>query len=309
MPRKRLDPYEWSKTRIKALYSNVAGWEDDVFDDTAKHDIWSIKKLIALSYYIGPFVKIMRKNDFKRLSYVDPFSGSGLIRLMKKYRFPGSPLIPLSRFSESPFDDYLLSDINTDYVSILQKRVNRICEGRAVNVSVSQNSCAESVRKVFSGTKPASWKSQGYLVFLDSYGFEVDWNSMQRILSSGPVDVIFTFMTWAVTWNKEIEKSEAKLNKFFGDTKWRNLNTGDDLLSYYRSKIESLGYLPKYKTYSIDVLQDGGRKYHLILASQSEGAGNVFSDLQNRVKAIDLKMLRDAFSVAVGDQKDLDSYG
>jgi three-Cys-motif partner protein len=309
LAKKKLDSYEWSKARIKTLYSNVATWEDDLYDSTAKHDIWSIKKLIALSYYVGPFVKIMRNNNFKRLSYVDPFAGSGLIKLMKKYRFPGSPLIPLSRFSESPFDKYLLSDINGDYISILQNRVTRICNGLPIDVSIRQSSCADAIKSIFSGRKPDRWKDQGYLVFLDSYGFDVDWTSMERILRSGPVDIIFTFMTWAVRWNKEIEQSEPKLNAFFGDKAWKSLATGDELLSHYCRKIESMGYLSKYKTFSIDVLQEGGRKYHLILASQSPGAGNVFTHLQNRVKAINTDLLKAAFSVAVGGQRDLDSYG
>ena len=53
--------------------------------------IWSIKKLIALDYYIEPFVKILKKNNFKKWIFVDPFAGSGLFKIYDRYNFSGSP--------------------------------------------------------------------------------------------------------------------------------------------------------------------------------------------------------------------------
>lgn len=308
MKKDSLDPYQWSKNRIKLLYEYVKDWQDDVYDSTAKHDVWSIKKLIALSYYIGPFVKIMRANGFKKLCYVDPFSGSGLIKLMDRYRFPGSPLIPLFRDEESHFDKYYLSELKSEYVEILKKRVNRTCIGKGIDVSVSKLKFRNAIENIFSGKKPVRWKDTGYLVFLDPYGFDVDWNSIKRILSSGPVDVIFTFMTWAVVWNRDNDQSQESLNAFFGDPRWRGLKTADDYVNFYCGKIQELGYMNKYKTFTIDVLQDGGRRYDLILASQSPGASNVLTALQKRVKAIDTDLLRGAFSLAVGKDMDLDSF-
>jgi hypothetical protein len=46
--------------------------------------------------------------------------------------------------------------------------------------------------------KPDNWKDCNYLVFLDPFGLNIKWNSMERILKSGAVDLIFTFMTWEI---------------------------------------------------------------------------------------------------------------
>jgi len=249
----------------------------------------------------------MSRNGFKKLCYVDPFSGSGLIKLMDRYLFPGSPLIPLFRDEESHFDKYYLSELKTEYVDILKRRVERTCKGKSIDVSMSKLPFKDAIAGIFSGQKPASWKYTGYLVFLDHYGFGVDWTSMKRILSSGPVDVIFTFMTWAIVWNRDNDQSQESLNEFFGDSKWRNFQSADEYVTYYCSKIQELGYMNKYKTFTIDVVQEGGRRYDLIIASQSPGAANVLTALQKRVKAIDTDLLRGAFSVAVGKNMVLDS--
>jgi hypothetical protein len=121
--KKKSDAYQWTKNRIQLLYNNVKDWKDDVYDSTEKHDVWSMKKLIALSYYVKPFCQIMRSAHFQHLYYVDPFSGSGLIPLLDKYRFPGSPLVPLFRYDEAPFDKYYLSDTNAGYLDILAKMI------------------------------------------------------------------------------------------------------------------------------------------------------------------------------------------
>jgi hypothetical protein len=80
---------------------------------------------------------------------------------------------------------------------------------------------------------------------------------MERILKSGAVDIIFTFMTWAIVWNKS--KTNA-LSAFFGDDGWKTLKEQEDFVSYYCNKIEQVGYTNKYKTFPIDVTIEGGKK-------------------------------------------------
>jgi hypothetical protein len=83
---------------------------------------------------------------------------------------------------------------------------------------------------------------------------------MERILKSGAVDVIFTFMTSAVVRNQNIKRCEGKLTEYFGNTEWKDLSGPDAFVQQYRKQIEQLGYLNKYKTIPIDVIQEGGRR-------------------------------------------------
>jgi three-Cys-motif partner protein len=294
------------------LIKNVQGWDYN-YITTKNHGIWSIKKLIALDYYIDSYVKILKKNDFKSWYYVDPFSGSGLIKIDNNFIFPGSPLIPLFKTEKYPFHKYILSDYNSKYVQSLKKIVaEKINKSNAskqnFNIDIQNQDCNSLIQKIFTGTKPNNWMNQSYLVFLDPFGWNIKWASMERILNSGPVDIIFTFMTWGIKWNMTMEKSKTTLNDFFGDKEWQSIENNTEIVGYYCDKIKRFGYKNKYKTYTIDVTTTSGNTYNLILASQSPGAGNVFTDLQKRVNEVTTDCLEDAFNVTVGKTTDLTKF-
>lgn len=300
MPNKKAenkDPYTWSKNRIKFLYTQVSQWNDtDV--TTRNHGLWSVRKLIALDCYIKPLAQIMRKY-FKRFFYIDPFSGSGLIEVNGK-RFPGSALIPLLRFDNYPFDKYYLSDNDPDFILALKKRVQRVNKGLNCEISVSDYS--EIITKLFSGKRPKSWFDTGYLVFLDPYGLKVKWADMERILRSGPIDLLFSFMSGAVMRNKS--KAKGSISNYFGDDGWKGLSTHEEYLRYYCAKLNNLGY----RTFEIDVAFPGRMRYYLIFASQNEKAGDIFNDIKRKVSSIDNDMLQNAFGVSAGGNMDLDYY-
>jgi hypothetical protein len=52
----KADPYSWAKDKISSLYNSVNCW-NHIEVTTQKHGVWSIKKLLALDYYISAFVK------------------------------------------------------------------------------------------------------------------------------------------------------------------------------------------------------------------------------------------------------------
>ena len=78
---------------LKKLRRMVSEFENKE-TTTNKHDLWSVKKLIVLTYYVYPFLQILRKNGYKKIHYVDLFSGSGLLKIKNKI-MPGTSLIPL----------------------------------------------------------------------------------------------------------------------------------------------------------------------------------------------------------------------
>ena len=303
--KKKVDPYLWTKDRIKFLYENAKNF-DDGGSYTKSLGIWSLKKLIALDYYIKPFIKILKENNFKKCYYVDPFSGTGLIKI-NNHIFPGSPLIPLLRMKEGiVFDKYFFSDKNKNSIDILGERVRK--GDKISDIVTEKNNFKDTIEKLFTGEKPESWKDKGYLVFLDPYGFTVDWKSMERILKSGAVDLMFTCVTWAINWNRNNKNSKKSLTEYFGDDSWKDINNSDEFVNRYRQKIEQLGYLNKYKTYTIDIETLRGQRFDLILASQSPGAGHVLKYIKEKVKNVNTKCIDDAFAVVTGKSKDLYSF-
>ena len=310
-----LDPYPTLKRSLTSLREYSSPFVKEVVT-TDKHDLWSTKKLIALLYYIRPYVQIMRKNNFKKLHYVDLFAGSGLLKIMGKI-MPGTPLITLLRTKDLVkkkknlyFDEIHLSDNNAHYMESLQTRTLKLSTGIPSKIELNNREFAPSVDKIFTGINPKfeNSKDDCYLVVLDPYGFQVDWSHLEKILKSGAVDLFLTFPTSNINWNQHMKQSHKSLTLMFGNEKWMTCKNADDYVNLYCEKIKKIPtkWLP-FKTKTLNVSTKTG-KYHLICASRSPGADKIFSDMQARFDGVNNKLLKDVFEVAVKGQPDLDSF-
>lgn len=161
-----IDIYTWTKERIKSLYINVKDWKDED-ETTPNHGIWSIKKLIALDYYIKPCVEIYRKNNYNPI-FVDPFCGSGLYTIDDEYKFPGSSLVAL--YNQYRFDKYIFSDTSKKYINLIEKRIHEHNLENNNSISIERIDVNEKISKLF-GT--SSKEKEGFLVFLDPFGLEI----------------------------------------------------------------------------------------------------------------------------------------
>lgn len=283
---------------------------------TDRHDLWSTKKLIALRYYIKPYLQIMRKNRFKKIHYVDLFAGSGLLKI-KNEMMPGTPLVPLLTTKElirhSPklfFDEYHISDSRAIYARVLQERASTIARGLSTKIHVNKMDFASSADMIFSGIAPKfeDYNDNAYLVVLDPYGFHIDWQHLQRILQSGAVDLLITFPTSNVRWNQDKQQSESALNRMYGDSDWSECESTDDFVDLYCKKIASVPVdRSPFRTKCLTVSTATG-KYHLIWASRSSGAENIFSSMQEKFDGVNNNLLEDVFNVATNRQYDLDSF-
>lgn len=311
----RYDPYPTLRRSLISLREYASPFDSEIVT-TDKHELWSTKKLIALRYYIYPYLQIMRKYEFKKLHYVDLFAGSGLLRIKGKI-MPGTSLIPLLRTKELfennkqyIFDEYHLSDTNQKYVDVLQDRINKLKNGLPTKITVKKGDFASISDEIFSGQHPEfeRRKENGYLVVLDPYGFHVDWHHLEKILKSGAVDVLITFQSSNISWNQNKIQSKSALTKMFGGEEWMNCDSVDDFVNTYCRKIESVPtQWSRFKTKTLTVFTTKG-KYHLICASRSPGANNLFSSMQEKFDEVNNDLLNDVFSVAVGKKTDLDAF-
>jgi three-Cys-motif partner protein len=310
-----LDPYPTLKKSLIALRGYVGQFDKEEVT-TDKHDLWSTKKLIALRYYIYPYLQIMRKYKFKKLHYVDLFAGSGLLRIKGKV-MPGTSLIPLLRTKELYeknkayfFDEYHLSDINQKYVDVLKSRILKLKEGLPTKITIKKGDFASVSSEIFTGKYPefGKQKEDGYLVVLDPYGFSIEWNQLERILKSGAVDVLITFHTSNVSWNQNKEQSKNALTKMFGGGEWVDCSNTDDFMELYCKKIRKIPTQWKpFNTKTLTVSTSKGR-YHLICASRSPGAQNLFKAMQDKFDEVSNELLEDVFNVAIGKNTDMDTF-
>jgi three-Cys-motif partner protein len=244
--------YDWAKRRAKALFSDVDSWNDDIGDVYEKVDVWTVKKLLALDEYIEPFHKIAKKY-FSQWVYIDFFSVPGLMRFSseqykKKHLCKGSPLIPLFLSNKYPFTSYFFFDKNPSRVSALSRLINRMAKESTISSQLTINSpealsFEQSSQKLFGQTGSIKKKALS-LVVIDPEGYEgVMWESLSSILQNWKVDLIYTFMTYALIRNKNKATSERgsayarNLDAFFGDSLWREVEN-DQLLDHFCKKLK-----------------------------------------------------------------------
>lgn len=307
--RKPFDPYNWSKTRIKTLVDKIQNIKNDGFD-ISYGEVWSIKKHLLLDYYTRAFVTIIRKH-FTKWYYVDTHCGSGVIgfkdKALANERFPGSPLIVAMRGPEFPFHEYIFSDIEKTSIDILQQRLQAL--GPVIkNLNYSFN--AIDFAKTVDLVESRKQRGNAFLIFIDPTGFaEINWNLMERLLKIDTTDIIFTFMTYAIAFNRSKANGDVitaqTLREFFGNDHWNNCKDGEALAELYRQQIS------KFRKYTalIPVYQTGERLlYHMIIATNSKGGANVFDSAKKVMDETTTELFRDALKVVTGKTKDLTEF-
>lgn len=294
------DYHEWCKDHIGYLSEKIQTLKNDNLL-TSPGDIWSIKKLLFLDYYIAGFVTIIKapKSKFKKLFFVDTHCGTGLIDLkdgLEGEFFPGSPMVAALRANQYLFTDYLFSDSDQDSIDALSKRL------KANKALVGNRDYAPQMMDfndaVENAVKKQEWGT-AFLFFIDSIGYkEIKWSSMQKIINITTADIIFTFMTFPIERNRPIadenDTTAKTFDEFFGDSEWRKYNTGQELLTLYRRKLESTGK----KTHVIEVFKKGENKlYDIIFVSRSKGGESIVDYVTKILKYIDTELIHGIFEI------------
>lgn len=281
------------KDALKKLHNVASSFTGDKKIITEKHDVWSAKKLLVLRYYIEPFLRILRNNNYQNIHYVDPFSGSGFFNIDGKL-MPGTPLIPLLKTKELfPkdgrlfFNSYHVSDEKKKHVDALSERIPFFANGLSTNIDTSRRSFKSTVYELFSGAPPIQRDryNDAYLVVLDPYGFDVEWELLNHILRSGAVDVILTFHSALANWTKNKENSKEKLSKMYGGRECLDFDSPEEFVKKYCEKIKAIPVSWHFKTKTI-IVPAKNQTYYLICISRSDGALGVFSDMQAKFDQI-----------------------
>ena len=305
------DPYDWTKDRISNLVQQIAPLKNDGHT-VSPGQIWSIKKLLTLDYYIAATHDIFKKH-FENWYFVDTHCGSGLIGfsddLLKDVRFPGSPLIATLRNEKNPFSDYIMSDIEEDSIRILKERLLKLKHsvgGRTYSPKVrSFSKTVETVKD-----KDSGW-GNAFLIFIDPTGYtDLQWTDIEKLLSIEKADIFINFMSYSVALNRpHAERHEEYAKTFdsiFGTSDWRECKDQNELVELYMRQIKT----KKQVVEKISVYKAGENKlYTLIFASNNKrGAGNVMTYIKGIVDSVTTELISDALKVAANKQQDLSPW-
>jgi three-Cys-motif partner protein len=197
---------------------------------------WTSTKLEILKKYLAAYSIALKKQTFK-IAYIDAFAGTGYRGLRQGEAEPGLLFADLAE--EAPqrllegstrlalqiqprFDRYIFIEKDpSHYRELLTLRSEfphlasdiRIRRGEANQVL--QGLC-----------KTENWKAQRAVLFLDPYGMQVDWKTIEEVSRTGAIDLWLLFPL-GIGVNRLLPRSgripdgwRNRLNSFLGTNDW-----------------------------------------------------------------------------------------
>jgi len=258
---------------------------------------WSTIKLLTLLNYVPIYTKIIPRH-FPSMHYIELLAGTGLCKIRETQDIVAGSTLIASTVCYSPFDKYILVEKDRRSAEALEKRMKTVTN----NAAVLMQDCNDCIREVLE-TLP----SRGhYLAFVDCEGLDVDWSTMNFLLSK-PGDLLFTFQSQFVARvrGRAIRGSkgnEEKLNRFYGDDRWKTCKSPEDLVVAYVNKVgERRGIVvPIY------VKGPRGFQYYVLYATITTSTGSPWvkgvTYLKQRVEGCDYRWVKGILNVLTGRQ-------
>ena len=184
---------------------------------------WTEQKLDCVSKYLKAYTDIMHSRDYN-YTYIDAFAGTGY-RKQKNYDDPA-----IQRFMagsvrralevKHPFSTYIFIEPNKHSFAELKKLKNEFSKH---NIKCINKEANESVGNI---CKEWNWKKNRALVFLDPFGMQVEWTTIELIAHTKAIDLWLLFPIGMgvnrLLYNdgKIPESHRRKLDQLFGRSDW-----------------------------------------------------------------------------------------
>ena len=275
---------------------------------------WAREKLEHLRKYLHAYTTIMRKQRFQGYYYIDAFAGPGEHRVRQgrtgsqsakrtlldiaEYGYEqqeqqaflaGSPRVSLDL--EHPFSGYVFVERSASRVAELRRLQEEY--GISRKIVIRQAECATYLREKVAHNPAINWKRNRAVVFLDPFGMQVEWKTIELLARTEAIDVFLNFPVGMAIQRllkrnpDEFSQAERrKLDDYFGSPDWFDVLYkpskslfGDDieekvrpsgiaLLKWYRTRLGKLFAQGASKAALIRNTQ-GAHLYYLLLASHN----------------------------------------
>jgi three-Cys-motif partner protein len=158
--------------------------------DTASHEFgggWTVLKLEALKRYLPAFTTALSKRNFK-LFYIDGFAGTGQCDISingERKTVDGSAKIALEVVP--PFNEYWFiekSDKNAQALNSLAAASNN----KKIEILLED---ANTALRGF--CQRHDWRNTRAVLFLDPYGMQVEWQTLDIVAKTGGIDLWYLF--------------------------------------------------------------------------------------------------------------------
>jgi three-Cys-motif partner protein len=224
---------------------------------------WAKEKLGALGQYLSFYTTVLKKQGhwLRGTIFVDAFAGPGLsgVRTKEKANEPpglfgpdpesgqaeteflkGSPRVALDIVN--PFSAYIFVERDPERIRELKALKAEYQSPR--NISVKEGDANAALQEwLASGI---DWSHHRAVVFLDPFGMQVPWSTIETLAKTKAIEVIINFplgmaIQRLLTKSGDIPHGwQMSLDTFFGSPEWRGLayEEGTDL---FGPKVQKVG--------------------------------------------------------------------
>ncbi len=194
---------------------------------------WTAEKLEILRKYLGAYSRIMNRQHF-HFAYIDAFAGTGyykkstddsiqlsLLPITEKESnfLEGSARIALQ--VEPEFEKYIFIEKDEERFRELEKLKIEFPEKKDKIILVN-----EEANAYLKGLCKKSWEKHRAVMFLDPFGMQIKWETLEMIAKTKAIDLWFLFpLGQAVNRllrrdGSIIEANRKRLNEIFGTEDW-----------------------------------------------------------------------------------------
>jgi three-Cys-motif partner protein len=207
--------------------------------------IWTEKKLDAFAKYVSAYLTIMKKHPQWKTIYFDGFVGSGerkdksnsplynqlMLTEQEEKLYKGSAERVLTLPNGLTFDFYYFIDTNEESLEKLKAKLSKIEQSKEVLLQYRSGDCNKWLLEL-SGAMKNRKNSLTSLVFLDPFGMQINWKSIES-LKDTRTDIWILIPTGVIV-NRLLDKScelkhSQKLQSFFGLEK-------EEIIEYFYQK-------------------------------------------------------------------------
>lgn len=294
-----------------------------------KVGIWAREKLECLGNYLSAYSIILKEQKWcEGYFYIDAFAGAGRTEIRKSTARPESdfsvPLLPyefedfekeedaeyvegsphVALNIDHPFTRYFLIDLDLKRISRLEALKTEYGDTR--NINVLHGEASTKIESIVNDPQ-ISWQRNRAVAFLDPFGMQVNWKTIQSLASTNAIEVIINLPV-GMAIQRYLERSgdvslerRARLDDYFGDPGWYDIvyeeqfdllgpvvtkrsESGHRLARWYQQRLKSIfGFSSPARLIRNS---KGGHLYYLIWAGPNGTGAKIASYVLNQGEAV-----------------------
>lgn len=194
---------------------------------------WTKEKLSILEKYLSAYTIALKRQNFHKI-YFDAFAGTGYVNVVD---VDGTPLLPaftendvvdfvegsaqLALGVQPPFDEYYFIEKSHDRFAELSK-----LKSEFPDIAARIRTVQGDANDILMDFVRRDWRFTRAVVFLDPYGMQVRWQTLEAIARTQAIDLWILFPL-GVAVNRLLKKdgdisngARNRLNQLFGTDEW-----------------------------------------------------------------------------------------